>query len=142
MVGLAIFVFCHLSDVGITNPPCMLRVVDRFTVNADGKITQQENHYDPRLTLPPSSQEENTATRRGAAQHVGDGGEYRCHILLRHDLPPCFGLLCRGARRLDVLVEPEQIGGIVGVFQRHQPLVLLRAVGGLEPFGTLVSFRT
>jgi hypothetical protein len=54
------------SDVGITNPPCMLRVVDRFTVNADGKITQQENHYDPRPALPPSSQAENTAARRRA----------------------------------------------------------------------------
>jgi hypothetical protein len=43
------------SDVGITNPPCTLRVVDRFTVNTDGKITQQENHYDPRPALPPSS---------------------------------------------------------------------------------------
>jgi SnoaL-like domain len=52
------------SDVGITNPPCMLRVVDRFTVNADGKITQQENHYDPRPALPPSAQAEHTAARR------------------------------------------------------------------------------
>ena len=54
------------SDVGITNPPCALRVVDRFTVNADGKITQQENHYDPRPALPPSAQEEHTAARRRA----------------------------------------------------------------------------
>jgi hypothetical protein len=43
------------ADVGVTDPPCALRVVDRFTVNADGKITQQENHYDPRPALPPSS---------------------------------------------------------------------------------------
>jgi hypothetical protein len=35
------------ADVGITEPPCFLRVVDRFTVNAAGQITQQENHYDP-----------------------------------------------------------------------------------------------
>jgi len=48
-------VIASRSDVGITNPPCTLRVVDRFTVNADGKITQQENHYDPRPALPPSS---------------------------------------------------------------------------------------
>ena len=39
------------SDVGITNPPCTLRVVDRFTVSADGKIVEQENHYDPRPAL-------------------------------------------------------------------------------------------
>lgn len=48
-------VIASRSDVGITNPPCTLRVVDRFTVNADGKITQQENHYDPRPAIPPSS---------------------------------------------------------------------------------------
>ncbi|MFQ6026828.1 MAG: nuclear transport factor 2 family protein [Dehalococcoidia bacterium] len=39
------------SDVGISNPPCTLRVVDRFTVNTEGKITEQENHYDPRPAL-------------------------------------------------------------------------------------------
>lgn len=36
------------ADVGITSPPCALRVVDRFTVNAAGEIVEQENHYDPR----------------------------------------------------------------------------------------------
>ena len=51
----ALTVIATRSDVGITNPPCTLRVVDRFTVNTDGKITQQENHYDPRPALPPSS---------------------------------------------------------------------------------------
>ena len=40
------------SDVGITNPKCTLRVVDRFTVNSEGKITAQENHYDPRAAIP------------------------------------------------------------------------------------------
>ena len=39
------------ADVGITEPPCFLRVVDRFTVDADGWITQQENHYDPRPAI-------------------------------------------------------------------------------------------
>ena len=47
-------VIASRSDVGITNPPCGLRVVDRFTVNAGGKITEQENHYDPRPALAPS----------------------------------------------------------------------------------------
>ena len=40
------------SDVAITNPKCTLRVVDRFTVNSEGKITAQENHYDPRAAIP------------------------------------------------------------------------------------------
>lgn len=39
------------ADVGIMDPPCFLRVVDRFTVDAAGQITQQENHYDPRPAL-------------------------------------------------------------------------------------------
>jgi hypothetical protein len=43
------------ADVGIINPPSVLRVVDRFTVNAEGKISQQENHYDPRPAIPSSS---------------------------------------------------------------------------------------
>ncbi|MEX2272665.1 MAG: nuclear transport factor 2 family protein [Vicinamibacterales bacterium] len=41
------------ADVGITDPPSVLRVVDRFTVDADGRITAQENHYDPRPALAP-----------------------------------------------------------------------------------------
>jgi hypothetical protein len=30
----------------------VLRVIDRFTVDAQGRITEQENHYDPRPVLP------------------------------------------------------------------------------------------
>ena len=48
-------VIASWSDVGITDPPCVLRVVDRFTVNPEGQITEQENHYDPRPALPPRS---------------------------------------------------------------------------------------
>ncbi len=47
--GLA--VIATRADVGITDPPCFLRVVDRFTVDAEGRITQQENHYDPRPAI-------------------------------------------------------------------------------------------
>ena len=39
------------TDLGITDPPGTLRVLDRFTVDADGKIVEQENHYDPRPAL-------------------------------------------------------------------------------------------
>jgi hypothetical protein len=39
------------SDVGIASPPCTLRVVDRFRVSADGRIVEQENHYDLRPAL-------------------------------------------------------------------------------------------
>lgn len=47
------------ADVGITDPQCLLRVVDRFTVDAEGRITAQENHYDPRAAIatdPPPDQ--------------------------------------------------------------------------------------
>ena len=44
-------VIASRADVGITDPPSTLRVVDRFTINADGEITAQENHYDPRPAL-------------------------------------------------------------------------------------------
>jgi len=39
------------ADVGIIDPPVTLRVVDRFTINAEGEITAQENHFDPRPAL-------------------------------------------------------------------------------------------
>jgi hypothetical protein len=42
------------ADVGITSPTGTLRVVDRFTVDARGQITRQENHYDPRPALASS----------------------------------------------------------------------------------------
>ena len=43
------------AEVGIVNPVGTLRVADRFNVNAEGKITDQENHYDPRPAFPTSS---------------------------------------------------------------------------------------
>lgn len=39
------------ADVGLSSGDA-LRVVDRFTVDAEGRITEQENHYDPRPALP------------------------------------------------------------------------------------------
>jgi hypothetical protein len=47
----ALTVIASRADVGITSPPSTLRVVDRFTINAEGEITAQENHYDPRPAL-------------------------------------------------------------------------------------------
>lgn len=39
---------CTEALVNITSPAVTLRVVDRFTVDANGRIVEQENHYDPR----------------------------------------------------------------------------------------------
>lgn len=41
------------ANVEITSPRCVLRVIDRFVVDADGAILEQENHYDPRPVLAP-----------------------------------------------------------------------------------------
>jgi hypothetical protein len=41
------------AEVGITAPRGTLRVADRFTVDPAGRITDQENHYDPRPALQP-----------------------------------------------------------------------------------------
>jgi DinB family protein/SnoaL-like protein len=41
------------ADVHITQPPSVLRVVDRFIVDDAGFIVEQENHYDPRPALEP-----------------------------------------------------------------------------------------
>jgi len=37
----------------ITNPACTLRIIDRLNVDSDGKITAQENFFDPRGVTNP-----------------------------------------------------------------------------------------
>jgi hypothetical protein len=37
----------------ILNPSCTLRVIDRFIVNEEGKIAEQENFFDPRDVTQP-----------------------------------------------------------------------------------------
>lgn len=46
------------AEITITavNPPVTLRVADRFTIDADGKIVEQENHFDPRDVTNPGWQ--------------------------------------------------------------------------------------
>jgi hypothetical protein len=39
----------------ILNPSCTLRVIDRFTINEEGKIIEQENFFDPRDVTHPGS---------------------------------------------------------------------------------------
>jgi len=39
----------------ILNPSCVLRVIDRFIINEEGKITEQENFFDPRDVTNPGS---------------------------------------------------------------------------------------
>lgn len=46
---------CTEAEVEVGNPPATLRVADCFTVNAAGKITAQENHFDPRPALGPNA---------------------------------------------------------------------------------------
>jgi len=43
-------------EVRIVDPPITLRVADRFTVDAQGKIVEQENHFDPRDVTNPGWQ--------------------------------------------------------------------------------------
>ncbi len=37
----------------IINPACTLRIIDRFTINDEGKIAFQENFFDPRSVTNP-----------------------------------------------------------------------------------------
>lgn len=37
----------------IINPACTLRIMDRFTINDEGKISSQENFFDPRDITNP-----------------------------------------------------------------------------------------
>ena len=42
--------------INVVDPPATLRVADRFTVNEQGKIIEQENHFDPRDVTNPGWQ--------------------------------------------------------------------------------------
>ncbi|MBL8172386.1 MAG: nuclear transport factor 2 family protein [Acidobacteria bacterium] len=42
--------------LNVMSPPVTLRVADRFTVTVEGKIIEQENHFDPRDVTNPGWQ--------------------------------------------------------------------------------------
>ena len=44
----ALTVIATRADIEITDPPSRLRVTDHFRITPEGKIIQQENHYDPK----------------------------------------------------------------------------------------------
>jgi hypothetical protein len=46
------------AEVEVTNPKARLRVADRFTVNAAGRIVEQVNHFDPRDVTNPGWQKQ------------------------------------------------------------------------------------
>jgi hypothetical protein len=67
--GVQINIFDHYINESLTSivteaeikitvvvPPATLRVADRFTVNEDGRIVEQENHFDPRDVTNPGWQ--------------------------------------------------------------------------------------
>lgn len=45
-----------IITINVVSPPAALRVADRFTLNAEGKIIEQENHFDPRDVTNPGWQ--------------------------------------------------------------------------------------
>lgn len=45
-----------LITINVLAPPATLRVADRFTVDNEGQITEQENHFDPRDVTNPGWQ--------------------------------------------------------------------------------------
>ena len=47
---------CTEALITTVNPSATLRVADRFTVSAEGKIIEQENHFDPRDVTNPGWQ--------------------------------------------------------------------------------------
>jgi len=55
---------CTEALITTVNPPVTLRVADRFTVSAEGKIIEQENHFDPRDVTNPGWQKGSRAKRQ------------------------------------------------------------------------------
>ena len=52
LTGVTVVFLCHIAA-----PRCTLRVCDRFTVDDDGRITEQENYFDPRDITNPGWQD-------------------------------------------------------------------------------------
>jgi steroid delta-isomerase-like uncharacterized protein len=52
-INEAMTAICTEALIATVHPPATLRVADRFTVNAEGKIIEQENHFDPRDVTNP-----------------------------------------------------------------------------------------
>jgi hypothetical protein len=48
---------CAAAEISVGDPPVVLRVADRFAVNAAGQIVEQENHFDPRDVTNPGWQQ-------------------------------------------------------------------------------------
>jgi hypothetical protein len=48
LTAVAVEFLCHIRQ-----PSCTLRVIDRFTINAAGRIVEQENFFDPRDVTNP-----------------------------------------------------------------------------------------
>ncbi|MDH3648520.1 MAG: hypothetical protein OEQ53_02500 [Saprospiraceae bacterium] len=46
--GVTVEFHCHIA-----NPACTLRIMDRFVIDEDGRITGQENFFDPRDVTSP-----------------------------------------------------------------------------------------
>jgi hypothetical protein len=46
------------AEIHLVHPRVTLRVADRFTVNAEGQIIEQENHFDPRDVTNPGWQKQ------------------------------------------------------------------------------------
>jgi steroid delta-isomerase-like uncharacterized protein len=55
---------CTEALISTVSPPATLRVADRFTVNTEGKIIEQENHFDPRDMTNPGWQTGSKAKRQ------------------------------------------------------------------------------
>lgn len=64
LLGQVIFInsFVNAEETAVTAefhceilaPACTLRIMDRFTINEDGLITEQENFLDPRAVTNPA----------------------------------------------------------------------------------------
>jgi len=51
LTAVTVEFLCHIRQ-----PACTLRIVDRFKVNESGRITDQENFFDPRDVTDPGWQ--------------------------------------------------------------------------------------
>src|SRR4051794_11940699 len=70
----------------LLEPPVNLRVADRFTIDEDGRITEQENHFDPRDVTNPGWSGAQPAHGTGIAEQFYEA-------IAQGDVPTVLGLL-------------------------------------------------
>jgi hypothetical protein len=97
-----------------------LRVADRFNVNEQGKITEQENHFDPRDVTNPGWAEKLTCDTSRLTQIVAADAEAAGSASPTQVLAALNSVVKKGTRAMNYQITNEQVA-----FYRENGFVIL-----------------